>query len=473
MDLTFTWLLHKPELALREVVAPSANGFALAQTNELEDATEFIQPDSLVLTVGIAFKDHPADLGRYVDHLADAGAVAIGFGTGLTFQAVPEEVVDAARRRGIGVFEVPRRIPFISILTAIHQEKRRRSQREQQQLIDAQEHLTRRAIPGSLDTLVAAAADLFEANVRITGPGAAPVAEAESAKFGAIEPGRRVRTTTHRLVSGPYSLQVRSEERVPAALLRHLAGLADMLLTRPAELRAARNELNAFALTARFGLGDALFPRGFDTPIDASGLTRPTVITADRGRALEQARSALDTAAEAQGHFLYCAALDPLSLVLLVHPEQSGSDIVAALGQTAARVRVAVGRPVPAADLDESHIRALKSRCGVLALGDSSLPGSSRASWLTEPAVAEALQAQRRELFGVLETEDAARGTDYARTLTVFLQHGGQLAHTAEALGIHRHTARARIARIQELCGIDLADPATFAEAFFAATREV
>ena len=128
MDLSFTWLLHKPELALRQVAAPSAGSFALAQTNELEDATEFIQPDSLVLTVGIAFKDNQSDLGRYVDHLADAGAVAIGFGTGLTFATIPEQVVTTTRRRGIGLFEVPRHIPFISILTAIHQEQRRRAQ---------------------------------------------------------------------------------------------------------------------------------------------------------------------------------------------------------------------------------------------------------------------------------------------------------------------------------------------------------
>ena len=99
MDLSFTWLLYKPELALRQVVAPSTSRFALAQTNELEDATEFIQPDSLVLTVGIAFKDSQTDLGRYIDHLADAGAVAIGFGTGLTFASIPEQVIAAARRR--------------------------------------------------------------------------------------------------------------------------------------------------------------------------------------------------------------------------------------------------------------------------------------------------------------------------------------------------------------------------------------
>ena len=479
MDLSFTWLLHKPELALRQVVAPSAGSFALAQTNELEDATEFIQPDSLVLTVGIAFKDSQTDLGRYIDHLADAGAVAVGFGTGLTFASVPEQVIAAARRRGIGLFEVPRQIPFISILTAIHQEQRRRAQLEQQRLIDDQERLTRAAIPGSLDMLVSAAAELLDAGVRITGPGAAPVAAAESSGYAlAVEYGSRMRTSTHRLVSGPqrpYSLEVTSAQRPPAALLRHCAGLADMLLARPAELRAARNELNAFALSARFGLGDgsALLPQGFDTPIDDSGLTRPAVITADRKRALEQARNALDTAADAQGHFLYAAPLDALSMVVLVHPDQDGADLLAALGAAAKHVRVAVSRPLPAADLGEAQIRALKSRCGVLALGDSALPGSSRASWLTEPAVADALRAQRKELFGVLETEDTKHQTDYARTLAVFLQQGGQLGHTAEALGIHRHTARSRIARIQQLCGIDLSDPATFAEAFFAATAEV
>ena len=90
MDLHFSWLVNNRPLALVQLVAPGSATFSVVQPSELEDASEFIQPHSLVLTVGIAFKDREEHLAAYIDHLADAGAVAVGFGTGLIFQAVPD-----------------------------------------------------------------------------------------------------------------------------------------------------------------------------------------------------------------------------------------------------------------------------------------------------------------------------------------------------------------------------------------------
>jgi hypothetical protein len=51
------------------------------------------------------------------------------------------------------------------------------------------------------------------------------------------------------------------------------------------------------------------------------------------------------------------------------------------------------------------------------------------------------------------------RPGDLLRTLTAYLDAESSLTETAAVLGVHRNTVAARIARAQELLGVDLADP--------------
>ncbi|WP_461037762.1 PucR family transcriptional regulator [Streptomyces mayteni] len=60
-----------------------------------------------------------------------------------------------------------------------------------------------------------------------------------------------------------------------------------------------------------------------------------------------------------------------------------------------------------------------------------------------DPAVRPLLRAEHREL---------------ARTAEAFLDHAGQAARAAAALGIHRQTLYYRLSRIAHLTGLDLAD---------------
>lgn len=53
------------------------------------------------------------------------------------------------------------------------------------------------------------------------------------------------------------------------------------------------------------------------------------------------------------------------------------------------------------------------------------------------------------------------RGAELVETLTAYLDHSSGIAATADALGLHRNTVSARIARAQELLGLDLEDPET------------
>ena len=52
------------------------------------------------------------------------------------------------------------------------------------------------------------------------------------------------------------------------------------------------------------------------------------------------------------------------------------------------------------------------------------------------------------------------RGTDLFNTLESYLDAGGNSVQTAEALHIHRSTLNYRLARIREICAVDLSEPA-------------
>ena len=103
--LEFEWLFNQGALEINPICTPSATTFSGVQTNELEDATEFIQQDSVVLTIAIAFAKREDELVDYLTHLASAGAVAVGIGTGLIFSSVPDSAIKAAQELGIGLFE--------------------------------------------------------------------------------------------------------------------------------------------------------------------------------------------------------------------------------------------------------------------------------------------------------------------------------------------------------------------------------
>lgn len=58
-----------------------------------------------------------------------------------------------------------------------------------------------------------------------------------------------------------------------------------------------------------------------------------------------------------------------------------------------------------------------------------------------------------------LAAYDQERGTELVKTLEQYLDHGGTLVGTAQALFVHRNTLLHRLERIQELCPVDLHDP--------------
>ena len=81
---------------------------------EQEDPQRFLNGGELVLTTGHAPAQRP-EQRRFVRQVQRAGAVGIGFGIGLTHDAVPPALIAEANRWGLPVVEVPYETPFIAI----------------------------------------------------------------------------------------------------------------------------------------------------------------------------------------------------------------------------------------------------------------------------------------------------------------------------------------------------------------------
>lgn len=96
--------------------------------------------------------------------------------------------------------------------------------------------------------------------------------------------------------------------------------------------------------------------------------------------------------------------------------------------------------------------------------GTSHRYSSPAPDWLYNPSVQEALKNRRRTTTDKLAEYDSTHNSDLLPTLKAFLLAGSQIASAAERLAVHRHTVRARIEKIQALCGIDLTNPVIRAE---------
>ncbi|OFI37708.1 PucR family transcriptional regulator [Arthrobacter sp. SW1] len=88
------------------------------EPSELEDPTPYVPEGEFLLTAGLPFRGDggtPERLDAYVRRLVAAKVRALGFGVRPYFDDVPEGLLDACRRHGLTLIEVPESIPFAAI----------------------------------------------------------------------------------------------------------------------------------------------------------------------------------------------------------------------------------------------------------------------------------------------------------------------------------------------------------------------
>ena len=88
---------------------------------ELTDIRRLLRGGELVLSTGIALPESAAGLAEYVAALADVGIAGLAVELGRRYaDALPDALVAAAQARGVPLIELRHEVPFIEITEAVH-----------------------------------------------------------------------------------------------------------------------------------------------------------------------------------------------------------------------------------------------------------------------------------------------------------------------------------------------------------------
>lgn len=477
-------------LRVRDLVADPALGLTLvggragleravtsAHVSELLDPAPWLEGGELLMTAGLALPTSRAGARAYVDRLAAAGVAAVGLGLGaqLRHQSAPRALAAAADDVGIPLLEVPERTPFLAVTKAVFERLAAEEYAAVTRASDAQRALTAAVLrPGGIDGLVSTLAAATGLRVVVTdAAGRAVVARPQAA----VEDVEEVRAELTRLravglrgsaaVGGPgggidvaplgvdrlLGFLVSCGPGTPAPAQRIVLATAASLLSLELERRRAaeqederrRGELLRRLLAAPTSgerAGELLAEMGCGQPdsvrvVAVAGATEP-----------------LTPALRSRGAVHLAGEVD----VLLV--PGPASDLADVLARELGPGRAGVSRPVPpgAAPVAlEQARRALETaRRRSVPVVDAAALGATQL--LLAMGDARLVRAAAQAVLAPLEKQDP-RG-ELLRSLRAYLDANGAWEVAAAGLGVHRHTLRARMRRVEDLTGrrLDSAD---------------
>jgi purine catabolism regulator len=384
---------------------------------ELTDVGRLLRGGELVLSTGIALPDSPAGLASYVASLADVGIAGLAVELGRRYtSALPAALVTAAEARSLPVVELRREVAFIEITEAVHA-----------RIID-ELHLSRAAAALALGQLLTSRAESLERQAHrtlisalIEGPGSVggfPAAESEATAraraMGVEVTGRDLVALVVRLPDAGMRTAEPPLGRGGSAAADAQPGVLDVAEALASACRAANVPALVGALDdVRVGALLSLPPGADDDKqlrtfaarlaawsterVPVLGASRPAGSLREVREIFREAREVADLASRNPGH--------------------------------------AAGRPY-------YRLPDLRLR-GLLHL----LREDTR------------LRAFAERELGPLLSYDAAHGTTLAGDLAAFLEAGGNKALAASRAHLARPTFYQRLALIERVLSVSLADP--------------
>ncbi|CAM00590.1 PucR family transcriptional regulator [Saccharopolyspora erythraea] len=486
-------LLADPELGLvllagEEYVDRPVRGVYIT---DLLDPRRYLEGGELVLS-GLVWHTGPQTSEQFVAALADAGVAGLASGTARLGHA-PPDLVDACKRHGVPVFEVPLALSF----NVLAERVQRRGAAPRRELVSAA------ASGAGLERVLSMAAGEFGADCWVlscagwvVGGTAELTGELRRALVDdVLRSGRlprAVRVGDHGFAVWP----VESDTEPPAARW-FVAVRGDR------EMWGDEEE----AIAGDLGTVVALLRARVDEARQIAGRS----VEAALGRLLDGAMTPAEVAVRLETAGL--PAGEPLRAVELHAGDRAAStallrEIAAATGAASVAVPLREGASAVFAD-DEEHLLALEGRLrDVIAevepgLGDRMVtvglsdvsPVTGLRGALEEAGYARRLARQRRARSGAaggaglatgaelashevllasvpdelrrsyrarllsrLTEYDRVHNSDLVHTLRVFLDTSGSWSRSAKQLHVHVNTLRYRIQRIEEISGRDLSD---------------
>jgi purine catabolism regulator len=482
---TIRTLLDIPALALvlragRDAIDAPVSWVAVS---ELADPTPYLEGGELLLTTGLRLDD--SDWGEFVDRLTRAGVSGVGLGVGLTHERMPPALVAAAEQASLPLIEIPEPTPFLAVSRSVSQLLATADFEAVTRTVEAQRDLTRAALApegaaavvARLSSVLGADLILLDATGRLL-----HAAPREAATWTAsIEPEiDRIRQRGPRSSAAMQidDVHVVLQPLAPAGRIRGFIavarpepfGAADLALVNVGvALVSLAMERSVGTDTAKRELRSALLALladGIDAarlPVAGVGwdelLAGPVrVLIADA--AAPDLLALLEQVEEVDPSEGWRGAAMLEGRVVVLQPAAAPATPPRAGG----RVAWGISDVVPVSALGDGLRQASRALAaagpgGVRSFGDLARDG------LVGLVDQEAGRGFADALLGPLERRE--RG-DLVASVRAWLAHHGQWDAAAGTLGVHRHTLRYRMRRVEELLGRSLDDPDLRAELWVA-----
>jgi len=446
-------------------------------SSDLTDPTPFLDEGVALLTTGTQFAGAEG-FDAYVERLVARGVAALGFGTEVVRDGVPDGLVAACAAAGLALFEVPFGTPFIAVARANAEALAAEGFARRSWALAAQRAIALAALrpdalgaalselaaqlgrwvglydatgaldlarPTRLPRATAAALDAQAARILAGGVRAAETVTVEGRAFQLQTLGRGGALRGALAVEAAVDGRLDQEERGVVTTVVAMAGFA---LEQREELAIARAALRAGVLRALLR-GELELAREVAEPWGGLPAEPITVgLIADAPDALV---SYLDLrAAQLRGRLAFGAHDGGLAIVAAEGARDVAAEVTERFGAPVGMSLPASYAELPAA-IDQARA-ALDRAEGGLAIFRAGDLGVLH-------ALDDGARAAARAVLAPLAAQP-----ELTATLRAWLAHDARFDEAARTLGVHRHTVRARVARAEALLGRDLSSFAARAD---------
>lgn len=488
---TVRWLMaqRRLELSLRAGADGLDRDLDCAVSSELVATADWLQGGEVLLTTGLRLDaDDEAAQHEFVRSLDAVGAAAIGFGVGLGFDEVPAGLLAAADEVGLPLFEVPLAIPFSAITRAVLDQIAAQRSARLVSATRAQPRMTRAATASGAKGLLRELADAVGQRVTLLDAGHAPVAYApgpatpteldqlrgvvmrDPASAGAVRVTDDSVLTVARVGSGTTTfghlgvIGSSPLDDVGRMLIGHAVSLLVIEYAKPQQVRRDVGELQGEVLA--LAMDRHMGERSREILLraaDPHGRVRAVVFRFESADGARDGARRLAVEFEHRWRPVFVHRRDDEVVGLIRGDDhvQFATGLLGMLSSTAA-VRGGLGPAVVVDDLADS-VRQARLSCRSAAAGQL-LDLYDLRSLLASDTVREVLRDSYTERITPLVAFDAANAGHLQESLLAYLEANGNWGVAASALGVHRHTLRGRIERIEDMLAVDLADARTRAE---------
>ena len=466
-------LLADPELGLSPLAQAGDPVLRGVYITDLLDPRRYLADGELVLT-GMMWRTGPDDSERFAAAIADAGVAALAAGTA-RLGSTPPDLVEACRRRGVPLVEVPLALSFGTLSERVMAANR----------APGRDWVAAVAAGADLEQVFdRAAAELgadcwaLSATGRIVA-GSAPLPQRDELVRDYLT-GRTTQQFAVRTVgegSGPRIAHWFVVVRSAASAAAELATVAALVRTRVDQARqiagqsvesALRRLLDGTSSAAEVvaRLETVGLPAGEPARVVLLSTGQDPVVEPDSADAI----AVLREFAAATGLASVTAPLRDGAAAVFAADERRLAELPDRFRELLAHAEPALRAQAGISDVrDPGNLRAAVEEAGyALQLAEraprnSVVPADELATHraLLAAVPAELRTSYRERVLGPLFAYDAAHAADLVRTLRMFLECGGSWSRCAGSLHIHVNTLRYRIGRVERITGRDLGNFST------------